>query len=57
MLNITDECGDRTVSQAAFSEKYAPVVQRMRAAGINVPLVIDAANWGCNEAYLLENAA
>jgi mannan endo-1,4-beta-mannosidase len=37
-------------------EKYAAVVKQLRAAGINVPLVIDAANWGRNEAYLFENA-
>jgi mannan endo-1,4-beta-mannosidase len=57
LLNIANECGDGTVSQAAFGEKYAAVVKRLRAAGINVPLVIDAANWGRNEAYLFENAA
>ena len=57
LLNIANECGDGTVTQAAFGEKYASVVKRMRAAGINVPLVIDAANWGRNEDYLLENAA
>jgi mannan endo-1,4-beta-mannosidase len=57
LLNIANECGDGTVTQAAFSEKYALVIKRLRAASINVPLVIDAANWGRNETYLLENAA
>jgi aspartate 1-decarboxylase len=32
LLNIANECGDRTVTQAAFGEKYASVVKRMRAA-------------------------
>jgi mannan endo-1,4-beta-mannosidase len=57
LLNIANECGNGTVPQAVFGEKYAAVVKKMRAAGINVPLVIDAANWGRNENYLLENAA
>lgn len=56
LLNIANEAGDGFVTIKEFGRKYATIVKRMRAAGIHVPLVIDAANWGRNEAYLLENA-
>lgn len=57
LLNIANEAGNGSVTQKEFAEKYTEVIKRVRAAGINVPLVIDAANWGRNEDYLLQNAA
>ena len=56
LLNIANEAGTSAVSLGDFKTKYSAAVSKMRAAGINVPLMIDAANWGRNEAYLLENA-
>ena len=56
LLNIANEAGTSAVSLGDFKTKYSAAVYKMRAAGINVPLMIDAANWGRNEAYLLENA-
>lgn len=57
LLNIANEAGDGSVSQEAFRQKYAEIIKKMRSAGIKVPLVIDAANWGRNEQYLLNNAS
>ena len=56
LLNIANEAGTSAVSLDEFKIKYSAAVYKMRKAGINVPLMIDAANWGRNEAYLLENA-
>lgn len=56
LLNIANEAGTSAVSLGDFKTKYSAAVGKMRTAGINVPLMIDAANWGRNEAYLLENA-
>jgi mannan endo-1,4-beta-mannosidase len=56
-LNIANEAGNGKVSMDEFGKKYAALVQKMRAAGIDIPLMIDAANWGRNEEYLLANAS
>lgn len=55
LLNIANEAGTAEVTNEAFASKYAALVQKMRAAGLKMPLVIDAANWGRNESYLLVN--
>ncbi len=55
LLNIANEAGTDTVSQSNFASTYQSIVRRMRKAGIHVPLMIDAANWGRNERYLLTN--
>jgi mannan endo-1,4-beta-mannosidase len=55
ILNIANEAGDGSVSQEAYRNEYADAIQRLRSAGIHVPLVIDAANWGRGEHYILEN--
>jgi mannan endo-1,4-beta-mannosidase len=55
LLNIANEAGTDTVSQQNFASTYGRLVKKMRSAGIRVPLIIDAANWGRNESYLLTN--
>jgi hypothetical protein len=55
LLNIANEAGTDTVSQENFRNTYTAIVKKMRTAGIHVPLIIDAANWGRNESYLLTN--
>ena len=55
LLNIANEAGTDTVSQNNFATTYSRLIQKMRSAGIHVPLIIDAANWGRNESYLLTN--
>ena len=56
LLNIANEAGDNSVTTEQFRNEYKTIVDTMRAAGINIPLIIDAANWGRGEQYLLENA-
>lgn len=55
LLNIANEAGTDTVSYQNFADTYSQVVKKIRSAGIRVPLIIDAANWGRNESYLLSN--
>ena len=55
LLNIANEAGTDTVTQKDFLITYKRVIRQMRAAGIHVPLIIDAANWGRNESYLFTN--
>lgn len=57
LLNIANEAGDGSVPMETFKNKYADNVKKMRAGGIHAPLIIDAANWGRNEEYLLANGA
>lgn len=56
LLNIGNEIGDANVSFTEFTGRYAQAVQKIRDAGLHMPLVIDAAGWGREENYLLENA-
>jgi mannan endo-1,4-beta-mannosidase len=46
LINIANECGDAGVSASAFRSDYTNAVQRMRNAGIHVPLIIDGTDWG-----------
>jgi mannan endo-1,4-beta-mannosidase len=46
LVNIANEAGNDLVSEDQFIEGYSPAIQRMRAAGIHTPLVIDASTWG-----------
>lgn len=45
LVNIANECG-ANVSNEDFKAGYTTAVSRMRKAGIRVPIVIDANNWG-----------
>jgi mannan endo-1,4-beta-mannosidase len=47
LINIGNEVG-QTVSDADYISGYTTAVNRMRTAGIHVPLVIDAAGYGQN---------
>lgn len=57
LVNIGNEVGDWTVTEAQFTAAYTPAVQALRAAGIHVPLVVDAPDWGKNLAALDSCAA
>jgi mannan endo-1,4-beta-mannosidase len=48
LINIGNEVGDATVTPHEFRAGYEEAVQRMRAAGIHVPLIIDGTDWGKN---------
>ncbi|TVQ22314.1 MAG: hypothetical protein EA382_12230 [Spirochaetaceae bacterium] len=56
LLNIANEAGDASVSMRQFESGYRRAITRLREAGIRVPLVIDAANWGRDESYILQTA-
>lgn len=56
LVNIANEAGDGSVTDAQYRAGYTDAVSRIRAAGIRSPLVIDAAGWGRGEGYILKNA-
>jgi mannan endo-1,4-beta-mannosidase len=48
LLNIGNEVGDDNVDAGQFLVGYTDAVRALRDAGVLVPLVIDAAQWGQN---------
>ncbi len=56
LINIGNEVGNYQVAQQDYLDQYSTAVQRMRAAGYRVPLVIDAAQYGQGMSYILNNA-
>jgi len=56
LLNIANEAGDEKVSQENYRKGYSNAIKQLRKAGLHMPLVIDAADWGRQESYLLKNA-
>lgn len=54
LVNIGNEVGGEEESAEEFFEAYSTAVMRMRAAGIRVPLIIDADNWGQSAKNILE---
>ncbi len=53
ILNVGNEPGSHEIDPGEFFDTYNVIVTRMRAAGIRVPIMIDADNWGQNEKNLL----
>ena len=53
MLNIANEAGDKTISEADWENKYIDAVKKLRNAGYRVPIMIDPANWGRDERYII----
>ena len=54
LLNIANEAGAE-VSREAFVQGYRSAISQIRAAGIDVPLVIDGAGWGQEYRILLDS--
>ncbi len=48
LLNIANEAGDDQVQAADFQAAYETHITRLRAAGLKLPLIIDAPSWGQN---------
>lgn len=46
LLNIANEVGAHEVTDEQFKEGYQLAISRLRNAGIQCPLVVDAASWG-----------
>src|SRR5690606_16875558 len=54
ILNIANEPGDGDDTRAEFVDTYKTAIERIRGAGIEVPLVIDAPGWGQDERMILD---
>ncbi len=54
LLNIGNEVGAEEVDGEEFFESYSHIVTKLRAAGVRVPLVIDADGWGQSSKNLFE---
>lgn len=48
ILNIGNEVGNATITEAQFIEGYTDAITRIRKAGVHVPLMIDGTSWGQN---------
>jgi len=46
ILNIGNEVGDGSVTNAMFEKGYSEAIDRIREAGIHVPLMIDGSSYG-----------
>jgi mannan endo-1,4-beta-mannosidase len=56
LLNIANEAGDDGVTTPQWVNTYTTAVQRLRAAGIRVPIVIDAPDFGKNLTVIIQGA-
>lgn len=54
LLNIANECGDHEINANQFLAGYKKAIDRLRAAGLKCPLVIDASGWGQDIDILIE---
>lgn len=54
ILNVGNEPGDKEVDSEDFFGVYNLIITKMRAAGIRVPIMIDADNWGQSEKNILK---
>lgn len=54
LVNIANEAG-KIVPRDTFVTAYVDAIGRIRAAGIDVPLVIDGSDWGKEYAMLLDS--
>ena len=54
ILNVGNEPGDSEQVPGEFFNAYNLIITRLRAAGVRVPVMIDADNWGQSEKNILE---
>ena len=55
IVNIANEPGDAVMGDSTFRTTYKAAVKQIRDAGLHMPLIIDADNWGRNADALLDN--
>lgn len=55
LLNIANEAGNHSITDAQFVSEYKKAVTQLRDAGYQCPLVIDGTDWGKNYNILLKN--
>jgi mannan endo-1,4-beta-mannosidase len=56
ILNVANEAGGNGTRTDAFVEIYRSAIQRLRAAGLEMPIMIDAPGWG-QDINVLQDAA
>jgi mannan endo-1,4-beta-mannosidase len=56
IVNLANEAGDYNVSDSTFTSTYSSIISKLRAAGLRMPFMIDAAGWGRNVEQLLRVA-
>ena len=56
LLNIANEAGDESTTTDAFVRAYLVHTKTLRDAGLSLPLVIDAPDWGKNLDVLMQAA-
>ncbi len=57
MINIANEAGDFDVTDAEYKTQYSGIVAQFRAAGLHMPLVIDADGYGQNVDAIINDAS
>jgi mannan endo-1,4-beta-mannosidase len=55
LLNIANEPGDKAMADTVFRNTYTSAVNQLRTAGLHMPLIIDADNWGRHADAVLDN--
>jgi mannan endo-1,4-beta-mannosidase len=55
LLNIANEPGNKAMADTVFRNTYASAVNQLRTAGLHMPLIMDADNWGRHADALLNN--
>jgi mannan endo-1,4-beta-mannosidase len=55
IVNIANEPGSSTITDAQFKAYYEPAIAKIRLAGIHTPLMVDADQWGRNENSVITN--
>jgi mannan endo-1,4-beta-mannosidase len=55
LLNIANEPGDAAMADTVFRNTYTSAVNQLRTAGLHMPLIIDADNWGRHADAVLNN--
>lgn len=57
ILNIGNEVGGGSESNAQYQAYYQDAITQLRNAGYEMPFMIDAGGWGNNEGYITSTAA
>ncbi len=55
ILNIANEPGNKAMADTVFRNTYSSAVNQLRTAGLHMPLIIDADNWGRHADAVLDN--
>ena len=55
LLNIANEAGNNSITDAQFVLEYKKAITQLRDSGYQCPLVIDGTDWGKNYKILLKN--